>query len=49
MVRVDHARNDQVVFGIDDAIGCLRQLGGRANGLNAVVSDKDRGIAEFIA
>ena len=49
MVRVDHARNDHVVFGIDHAIGCLGQLGGRANGLDAVVSDKDRGIAKFIA
>ena len=49
MVRVDHARNDHVVFGIDHAIGCLGQLGGWANGLDAVVSDKDRGIAKFIA
>jgi len=29
--------------------GVLGQLGGRANGLDAVVSDKDRGIAKFIA
>jgi hypothetical protein len=49
VVRVDHARNDHVVFGIDHAIGCLGQLGGRANGLDAVISDKDRGIAKFIA
>jgi hypothetical protein len=49
MVRVDHARNDHMVLGIDHAIGCLGQLGCWANGLNAIVSDKDRGIAKFIA
>ena len=38
-----------MVFGMDDAIGCLRQLGRWANGLDAVVPDKDRGIAKFIA
>jgi len=49
MVRVNHAWNDNVVLSIDHAIGRLRQLGCWANGLNAVVSDKDRGISKFIA
>jgi hypothetical protein len=49
MVRVDHARYDHMVLGIDHAIGCLRQLVCWANGLYAIVSDKDRGIAKFIA
>jgi hypothetical protein len=49
MVRVDHARNDHMVFGMDHAIGSLRQVDRWADGLNAVVSDKDRSIAKFIA
>ena len=38
-----------MVLSIDHLIGGLRQATGRPNGLNAVVSDKDRSIAKFIA
>jgi hypothetical protein len=49
VVRVDHARNDNMVRGVDHLVGGLRQATGRANGLNAVVSDKDGCVAKFIA
>jgi hypothetical protein len=49
MVRVDHAGNDHVVLGIDHLVCRLGHACGRPNGFDAVVSNKDGGIAKLIA
>jgi hypothetical protein len=49
MVRVDHAWNDHMVLGLYHAIGCVWQVSRWSDGLNAVVSDKDRSVVQFIA
>lgn len=49
VVCVHHARNDDMVLGIDHFVGRSGQAVGGANGFNAVVSDKDGGVAKFIA
>ena len=49
MVGVDHARNDHMVLGVNDAVGCAWQCMRGANGLDAVVAHKNRGVFQFIA
>jgi len=38
-----------MVLGVDHFVCCFGQAVGRANGFDAVVSDKDGGVAKFIA
>ncbi len=49
MVRVDHARYHHMMLGIDHLVCCLRQAVCGTDGFDAIVSDKNRGIAKFIA
>ena len=47
VVGVDQARQHQVAAGVNHLVGGGRQLGGRADRLDALVADEDRGLAQF--
>jgi hypothetical protein len=49
MVGVDHARYDHMVLCINHALSGLRQVLRGANGFNAVVANKNRGVAQFLS
>lgn len=47
VVGVDQARQYQVAACVNHLVGGGRQLSGRADRLDAVVADEDRGLAQF--
>ena len=49
VVRVDHARHQQVVARVDHLVGHVRHVAGRADGGDQAIAHQHRSLAQLLA